>query len=405
MPASSGTAPFSGPHLGQKDLQAVSIQARPKVVFLVCDAGGGHRSAAQALTDALHQSHPDRYETEIADIDELLGPVGKVISEAYCQSYNLALRHGQYWLEPWIFNSLTASRKLLEPLGIRYMQNFLASRQPDLLVTLIHGSHDAMVPALQTYREIPYLTVVTDAVTIRKSWVDKACHEIIVSTQEAQAACLEWGISAQNLRLIGHPVNPRFAQDVIDLPALRQRYQLDADRFTIMMMMGGTGGRNIYRFSKCLEQAGLPVQILACCGSDRRLQHKMERFAQTSTIPTRVFAYTHEIPELMSLSNLIVTKPGPGTIMEALARDLPLIIDDTHYTMYQEKGNLDFVRKYNLGRVIHQVSELLPIVQSLLDNPEDYAILKDAVIRHKRPRASLDIAERIHQHMLQSHSQ
>lgn len=398
MQASSGTAPFSTQ--GQQRLKPPMQKKRPKVVFLICDAGGGHRSAANALNNALERKYPEQYETEIVDIGDLLGPVGKVLNDGFCQSYNLALRHGQYWLEPLIFSTLTTSRKVLEPLGIQYMRTFLEEKQPDLLVTLIHGAHDALVPAFKSYRQIPHITVVTDAVTIRKSWVDNSCHEIFVSTEEARQSCLDLGIHKEKLTLMGHPLDPRFAEPV-DTAALQKRHQLNPESFTIMMMMGGTGGKNIYRFSRDLERAGLPIQILACCGSDQPLLKKMKRFAEYAKVPIKVFAYTDQIPELMSLSDLIITKPGPGTIMEALARDLPLIIDDTHYTMYQEKGNLDYVRNYNLGRVIHQRHELLPTVHRLLENPSTYAALKASVRQHKRPEASLEIAQRIHQHLTQ----
>lgn len=399
MQHSSGTSSLSYPTSPQSLRALPEAGFKPRVIFLVCEAGGGHHSAARALTAALHQTYPDTYETETISVENLLGPVGKVMGETFSQSYNVALRHGQYWLEPWIFGALTASRKLCESIGVGYLTRFLEAKRPDLLVTLIHGAHDAMVPAIQRYGGLPHLTVITDAVSIRSSWLHPGCDEFVVSTEEARQSCLEQGIPAERLRHIGHPVDPRFAHPTETVQDLRRRFFIAPNRFTIMMMMGGTGGKNILRFTRQLAEANLPVQVIACCGTDKGLARRMQKYALKAPFPVKVFGYTTEIPNLMSLSNLIITKPGPGTIMEAMARDLPMIVDDTNYTMWQEKGNLDYVRKYNLGRVIEKRQELVPVVQELLDNPAAYAAMKKAVGQHKCPDASLQIATLIHQRL------
>jgi len=38
-----------------------------KAVFLFSDTGGGHRSAAQAIIEALEQDHPGKVETSMVD--------------------------------------------------------------------------------------------------------------------------------------------------------------------------------------------------------------------------------------------------------------------------------------------------------------------------------------------------
>ncbi len=374
---------------------------KPRIGFIVCEAGGGHKSAARALSEALHQAYPDTYETVTVAVEDMIGPIGRQFGTLYSGSYNLALQGGHYWLEPVIYKTLSASRKALLPFGIDDFRKALKKLDADFLVMLIHGSHEVLAIALQRDGHIPNMTVITDAVSIRPSWVHPHCDEVVVSTEDARKTVIGLGIQPEKIKLIGHPLDPGFAQPTKPRHELRRRYFLQPDRFTIMMMMGGTGGRNIYRFSKALVKSGLPVQIVACCGTDKWLLHNMTSLAANSDMPIKAFSYTKEISNLMALSDLLITKPGPGTIMEALARDLPMVIDDSNYTMWQEAGNVDFVRRYNLGRVINHIREFMPVVRELVEKPEVFATMREAVGRHKCTDASAQIVKRIHERLSQ----
>lgn len=380
-------------------LHVVPQTRKKRVVFISCEAGGGHKAAARALTEALHRSYPDRYETVTEQVENMIGPFGRMFGTLYSGSYNLALQGGHYWLEPVIFGLLSSSREALLPFGVSHFRKALRGLAPDLLVMLIHGSHEVLDLSMQIDGHVPNLTVVTDAVSIRPSWVHPHCDQVVVSTPEAQQAVQKLGVDSERIQLIGHPIDKGFSEPLRSQADLRRRYFLQPEMFTIMMMMGGTGGRNIYRFSKALVQAGLPVQILACCGSDAHLLRQMQALAKSASIPIKPYAYTTEIPQLMAASDLLVTKPGPGTIMEAMAMELPIILDDSNYTMWQEKGNVDFVRQHNLGRVLDHTREFVPVIADLLEHPEHHQAMKAAVRHHQRCDASIRIAELIHQRL------
>ena len=374
----------------------VSAKAKPRVAFVICEAGGGHISAARAISQALHEKYPEQYETPIVAIENMIGPFGRFLGTVYVGSYNLALQYNQYWVEPYIFNSLSASRHSLLPFGVPHFRKVLAKLQPDMVVMLIHGAHEVFHASIKADGYIPNLTVVTDAVTIRDSWVHPECDHIIVSTPEAREACLAEGIAPEKLEIVGHPMDPRFAIPAPPREELCQQYGIDPNKFTVMIMMGGAGGKKILRFSKLLAESGLPVQVVAMCGKDAWLLNQMQIFAQTSPIPIHAFGFTTDIPNLMGLCQAIVTKPGPGTIMEAMARDLPIILDDSNYTMYQEKGNVNYIAEHGIGTVISSASELVPAIKKLVTEPASYSHMQDQIKRHKRADAGLQIAEHIH---------
>jgi hypothetical protein len=74
--------------------------------------------------------------------------------------------------------------------------------------------------------------------------------------------------------------------------------------------------------------------------------------------------------QLMAASDIIVTKAGPGTLMEALAMRRPVIV--TQAVGMQERGNIDFVLNYELGAFCPTVERIVPAIGELMD-PATYA--------------------------------
>jgi hypothetical protein len=86
--------------------------------------------------------------------------------------------------------------------------------------------------------------------------------------------------------------------------------------------------------------------------------------------------------ELMGASDLVITKAGPGTLMEALVLGRPVIV--TEAIGMQERGNIDFVLNHELGVFCPTIDRLIPMVADLME-PTAYAAtvarLADAVPR------------------------
>jgi hypothetical protein len=92
----------------------------------------------------------------------------------------------------------------------------------------------------------------------------------------------------------------------------------------------------------------------------------------------------------MHASDVIVTKAGPGTICEALACDLPIILSG--YVPGQE-GNVTYVEENNVGMLAYDSVELINILRRLLKPVLNYYIRScENARRISRPRASFNIA-------------
>jgi processive 1,2-diacylglycerol beta-glucosyltransferase len=101
--------------------------------------------------------------------------------------------------------------------------------------------------------------------------------------------------------------------------------------------------------------------------------------------------FTDEVPKLMELATLLVSKPGGMTTSEALAKHLPLVI--VNPIPGQEAYNARYL--LSRGAVVQAGSPetVRQTVRDLLDNPDLLEALRTRNAELAHPNASLDIAK------------
>ncbi len=119
---------------------------------------------------------------------------------------------------------------------------------------------------------------------------------------------------------------------------------------TGLVLFGGYGAKAMLEIADRIEGSSLPVQLIFICGKNERLAralggrpHRMPRFVE---------GFTKEVPYYMQVSDFFLGKPGPGSISEALAMGLPVIVERNAKTLPQERFNADWVREKGLGLVL-----------------------------------------------------
>jgi UDP-N-acetylglucosamine:LPS N-acetylglucosamine transferase len=157
--------------------------------------------------------------------------------------------------------------------------------------------------------------------------------------------------------------------------------------------MGGMAVGATYVFSRELARSGLPIQVIAVCGRNERLKVRMEKLASRVEMPIKVFGFTDQMHNLMDAADVLVGKPGPGTIAEAIAKELPLLIDALREPMTQEAGNLEMVVRQGLGEKITRDRPLADLVRQYMENADLYTRTQNNLRRAKNDRAIEELIE------------
>ena len=105
--------------------------------------------------------------------------------------------------------------------------------------------------------------------------------------------------------------------------------------------------------------------------------------------------FTKEVPRYMQLADYFIGKPGPGSISEAVAMHLPVIVERNAWTLPQERYNADWVREKGVGIVLRNFRGIARAVEELLE-PSAYQHFRAATARLKN-RAVFEIPDILEQ--------
>ena len=392
------------------------------ILFLIADTGAGHRSAANAIRNAIaviaqqeqeawqaqrqkdtegmveaNALPPPTYRIEIVDVFEeysrfplreavkLYGPAIRYNPKLYGRVFHLSNES----------SGVLAVKTVATPLIHNGLLQLITNVQPDVIVSIHAMLNHVTIEALRDLQlKIPFITVVTDLISVHYAWYAPGADCYIVPTEHAKQLYLERGLDPERVRVLGMPIDPKFTRPTESKEELRRKFGLAQDLPVVLLVGGGEGSGGLQEAVRAISRAHLPVQMLIVTGRNKRLYAHLQRTRSSLHVPAKVFGFVQNMPEMMRASDVIVTKAGPGTIAEAMACDLPIILSG--YVPGQEEGNVDYVLQNEVGVLAHDAIELVDALR-LLINPGSLKMRQwqENAKRISHPRASFDIATAI----------
>ncbi|MCX5750044.1 MAG: glycosyltransferase [Candidatus Saganbacteria bacterium] len=365
---------------------------KKKILYLFSDTGGGHRSSASAIMKAVEElKKKDAPLQEMVDVftecsaflgmlAKLYGPVIKYSPKMWGVLY--------HWLND--MKKMQQMEKLARPFIQKELGRLILDRKPDIIVSVHPLLNHLTVAAMEDVKYIvPLITVVTDPVSLHRAWVCPDADMIIVATQDAKRHALEYGGDKNKIRVIGLPIDPRFAKPAASKAMKKRELGLDPGRFTVLLMGGGEGGGNMLKIVRSIDKAGLNIQLIVIAGRNEKLKKQLEIMSERLSYRMKVYGFTNEVPEIMSASDLIITKAGPGSIAEALAKELPIVI--TSWLPGQEEGNVNYVLDKRLGVICRDFRQIAKTIKEM-QAPKNLNRIRANIKKVNNPRAVFEIA-------------
>jgi 1,2-diacylglycerol 3-beta-galactosyltransferase len=362
---------------------------RARVLILFSDTGGGHRSAAEAITEALELRFPGRYTTVMVDAFKDYAP--RPLNRAP-QAYPGMARHPYAWGFSYrISNGHSRARMLTGatwPYVRRAAQRLVWEHPADVVVSVHPLFIAPVIKALGRPRP-PFLTVVTDLVSTHALWYHRLADQCLVPTDWARRRGLACGLDPSRVRVVGLPVAQRFCQPAGDRQALRAALGWPADLPMVLIVGGMEGMGPLGETAQAIAAGGGDFGISVIAGRNERLRQRLE--AMEWPVPTFVYGFERRMPEMMQAASILVTKAGPGTITEAVNAGLPMVL----YSRVpgQEDGNVAYVFEEGVGLWAPGAERTASAVRDWLAHPEVIARAAASCRRIARPGAALEIAD------------
>jgi len=318
-----------------------------KIMFAISDTGGGHRSAAASIIAALDKERS--IQSTIVDFLRTTNFPGlKKAPEIYdyCSKNHV-------WLNNLFFRKTNSISRINALTKIVYFQSHysikkaIANTQPDAVVAV----HPLVIGLLHQTRKKsratwPIIAVITDLVTIHASWATPGADIYLVPTQEAFQSLIKYGIPYSQIIYTGFPVHPKFLNNSLTKKQACDELDIKSDKFTVLLTGGGVGAGNMGDWVHTLKTQCPDKQILVITGNNKDLYNELNKLKSHSD-RLHVYGFVNNMETIMAASDVIVSKAGPGTLMEGVTMKKPLIV--TEAIGIQETGNIDFITKNQLG--------------------------------------------------------
>lgn len=331
------------------------------------NAGGGHRSAAQALEQVmLAQGRP--WQVRKVNLTEVLDPSGlfrRITGIEPEDLYNRRLASGFTLGLAQELRLLQGLIRVSHATLVQRLARHWAATRPDLVVSLIPNFNRALHDSLALARPgVPFVTVLTDMADHPPNfWIEPGLAQHVVcgtehaARQALAAGCPPWRVH----RSSGMILRPEFYfASALDRSAERLRAGLDDHTPTGLVLFGGTGSRVMKRIATALPD----TPLILICGRNEALAAEL-RALPSGGAPRVVVGYTPEVARWMRLADFFIGKPGPGSLSEAVHQGLPVIVTRNAWTMPQERWNTDWVREHGLGVVLRSFRGVRAAVAAL----------------------------------------
>lgn len=342
-----------------------------KLDFLYFDAGGGHRSAATALSLAIGQQQRS-WDVRLVNLQELLDPLDifrKYLGLRLQDVYNQLVQRGWTLGAAQMLAGMHVLIRLYHPKQVRLLERFWRADQPDMVVSLVPNFNRAVAESVnKALPGTPFVTILTDLADYPPHfWMERESEYLVCGSARAVEQARALGhADDRTFRVSGMILHPRFHEPIsVDRRAERLRLGLDPDLPTGLVLFGGQGSPVMLEIHDRLDRSGLGVQLILICGHNRKLQAKLS--ARAGRVRKYVEGFTSEVRYYMHLSDFFIGKPGPGSISEALAMELPVILERNVCTLPQERFNTEWVIEQEVGVVLPGFRRIADAVGTLIE--------------------------------------
>ncbi len=364
------------------------------------DAGGGHRAAATAL-QMVCETQKRPWEVRLTNLQELMDPldiVKKFAGIRIQDVYNTMLRRGWTLGSPQLLKVLQFTIRMYHRPTVRLLEAHWRETEPDMVISFVPHFNRAMGESFSAvFPGRPFVTILTDIADYPPHfWIEHQQQYFICGSDRAVEQARSMGNSDDRIfRASGMILHPRFYDaPVADRVAARERLGLRPDLPTGLVLFGGHGSNVMLEIAERLDKSPLDLQLIFVCGKNEKLANALR--TRKPRVPCFVEGFTTRVNEYMQLADFFIGKPGPGSVSEALAMRLPVIVECNAWTLPQERYNAEWVIDKEVGLVLRSFDKIDAAVAQLIEPAALARYRANAAALHNRAVFEIpDILEQI----------
>ena len=335
-----------------------------KILIIHATAGAGHKKAAEAIYHGIKAKMP--CDVVLVDALDYSNPVFKY---TYPNFYTFIVSHLP-WLWAIVFAVLDIPalqpvtrivRRIYNAVNTQRLSRYLKEEQFDWIICTQFLSAEVSGYLKRTGQiKSKVLCVVTDF-DVHRIWVNQGVDFYAGACDFTRDKLIELGVPKDRAFVSGIPTDPKF-QNEVDAAQVRRQLGLNEHTITTLVATGSFGFGPIEELIDILKQ----YQLIVVCGHNKKLY---ERLTLRKFPNVKVCGLVNNMDELMSASDIMVTKPGGLSIAEALVKGLVLVFFSA--IPGQETNNVKVLKKFDVGLGLLGLTEIGQAVERLHGSGRD----------------------------------
>ena len=368
-----------------------------KVIIFYASYGGGHLNAAKSIQECILNNYKE-IDVELIDCMKYVNiTIEKITTAAYREMAKKA---------PWAWGRIYAdsqkgplahiSSRSNKIMAIKLLK-LLREKNPDLIIST-HPFGSQMCSYLKRKNKIhaKIATIMTDFAP-HDQWLvgSDFTDYFFVAHKKMKDYLISKNIDERKIFDTGIPISNRFLVDY-DRNSILKELKFDNSKKTILFFGGGEFGlgktRTVEIF-ECFVKLFKNTQIIAISGKNEKMKNAFEKIVKENnrTDSIRVFEYTKQVPEFMSISDLVVTKPGGLTTSESLASNLPMVVINP--IPGQEEENAEFLEENGIAIWIKKNDDPYKKLENLFVDEKKLADMKENTKKLARKYSTQNICD------------
>jgi processive 1,2-diacylglycerol beta-glucosyltransferase len=362
-----------------------------RILIATVTAGAGHLQAAAALEEAWCELRP---KDQVHRLD-VLDFTPRLYRKVYIDSYIKLVEHApELWAHifkktdnPELARKLTRFRHgFVKMVAARFIRQ-LKKLKPEV-VLCTHYMPLEILGHLPTEKTAPnpplQVSIVTDF-EAHALWMEPGVDLYCVAAEETKARLVARNVPAEQVAVTGIPIAKKFGQP-INASEVRRRLGLRDDLPVLLVLGGGFGMGPVVEILTELSKVNHALQVAVVCGRNQELRREVAVLDHRH--PTHVYGFVSNMHELLSVSHLVITKPGGLTTSETLAMGKPIFV--LNPIPGQEAANSDFLLEHGAAVKANRVEDLPFRLEKLLDSSR-LSEMATAAAALGKPRAAIDV--------------
>ena len=368
-----------------------------KILIFYAAYGGGHLSAAKSIKQYIDE-HFDNVETQMIDCVKY---VNKALDKVTTTAYKEMAKKAPWAWEKVYYKSQTGLLAKVSNTSNKIMAVKIAKLfreyNPDVVIsTHPFGSQMTSYLKKKGKTNCTLATIMTDFAP-HDQWLvfNNYVDYYFVSHEGMKRQLHSKGIPNNKIYATGIPLSNKFLLKY-DKAKTLENFELSESKKTILFFGGGEYGLGKDRTVAILEslaKSQLDIQVVAIAGKNEKMKEAFENIVKTYSKQEsiKVLPFTDKVPELMAISDLVITKPGGLTTSESLASSLPILVINP--IPGQEEENAEFLENSGCAIWIRKDSNPDEIINLVLGNEEKLNEMRKNSIKLAKKNSTRDICE------------